>query len=117
MFKGYNLVTAPFPNCHGEVEPHFDSCRLEVNKWVNYLRTRSGFPIVKFEEMQHTESPSIQGFWNPFLNTPTAFNVAEFPDDEAGIYQADKLSATEMVLKMAEDCRQQDLKNVVVTEG
>lgn len=38
-----------------------DMPREDIAKWVNYLRTRSGRRIVRFETPMRTEVPSLQG--------------------------------------------------------
>lgn len=53
--------------------------RDEIAKWLNYLRTRPGVPEMKYLKMWHTDSPSIQGVWSPFINRNPVLNVIEFP--------------------------------------
>lgn len=74
--------------------------REEIVRWVNYLRTRSGQRIVHFKIPQHTEYPSIQGFWNPFTNLPTDRNVMQYPNSEIGLYAPGDLTATERLLAL-----------------
>jgi large subunit ribosomal protein L43 len=40
----------------------------EIQKFVTQLRTESGAKAEKLKKPWHTERPSIQGNWNPFLN-------------------------------------------------
>ena len=42
----------------------------EVEEVVTSLRNESGEEIKKLRKFWHTENPSIQGTWNPFLNRP-----------------------------------------------
>jgi large subunit ribosomal protein L43 len=77
--------------------------RIEVNQWMNYLRTRSGEPIHELMHMWRTESPSIQGIWHPFLNRPKENIVKTFPDVEQGKFVETEISATENVIKLAKE--------------
>lgn len=77
--------------------------RAEVNRWVSYLRTRSGQRIVHFKVPQRTPYPSIQGFWNPFTNVPTDRNIIQYPNHEIGLYAPTDLTATERLLAMIKE--------------
>ena len=39
----------------------------EINVHVSKLRTASGTEINKLKKRWHTDKPTIQGNWNPFL--------------------------------------------------
>lgn len=75
--------------------------RDEVRKWLEYMLTKSGNPIVRFRKPYHTDSPSIQGVWNPFTHKPTYLNVSKFPCPERSEYKTAELSATEQLLHIA----------------
>ncbi|KRZ58082.1 39S ribosomal protein L43, mitochondrial [Trichinella nativa] len=79
--------------------------RLEVKQWVNYLRSRSGFPIVHFSENQRTLCPSIQGYWNPFLNAPSCNNIKTFPLEDGGPMKNFPPSASDILIAMAKQQR------------
>ncbi|KAL1229961.1 39S ribosomal protein L43, mitochondrial [Trichinella pseudospiralis] len=79
--------------------------RLEVKQWVNYLRSRSGFPIVHFNENQRTLCPSIQGYWNPFENAPSCNNVKTFPLEDGGPLKNFPPSASDILIEMAKQQR------------
>ena len=53
--------------------------REEVFKWLSYMTTRSGIPVMRFRKYQHTDYPSIQGVWTPFTHQAPEMNVAQFP--------------------------------------
>jgi len=53
--------------------------REEVLKWLSYMTTRSGIPVMRFRKYQHTDYPSIQGVWTPFTHQAPEMNVAQFP--------------------------------------
>lgn len=42
----------------------------EIEEWVERLRNESGVKVEKIRKFWHTENPSIQGTWTPFLNKP-----------------------------------------------
>ncbi|KAJ7391750.1 39S ribosomal protein L43, mitochondrial [Desmophyllum pertusum] len=44
----------------------------KVQGWVTNLRNESGEEVEKIKKYWHTENPSIQGTWNPFLHKPPA---------------------------------------------
>ena len=42
----------------------------EIEEWVERLRHESGVKVQRIRQFWHTENPSIQGTWTPFLNKP-----------------------------------------------
>lgn len=40
----------------------------EIEHWLERLRHESGVKVQKIRKFWHTENPSIQGTWTPFLN-------------------------------------------------
>ncbi|KRY20565.1 39S ribosomal protein L43, mitochondrial [Trichinella patagoniensis] len=87
------------------VGEYLNGRRLEVKQWVNYLRSRSGFPIVHFSENQRTLCPSIQGYWNPFLNAPSCNNIKTFPLEDGGPMKNFPPSASDILIAMAKQQR------------
>lgn len=79
------------------------SCE-ELVKWIEHLRTRSGFPIVKLRKFWHTDHPSIQGFWTPFTNRPTEQNLLQFPNEEMSKFKSVFPTATEQLQQLAKEC-------------
>ncbi|XP_055937824.1 39S ribosomal protein L43, mitochondrial-like [Argiope bruennichi] len=77
--------------------------RDEIVKWVEFARTQSGFPISRFIKRHHTDTPSIQGVWNPFTNKSTALNVTDFPNDELSKAHTFFPTATEQLLEIAKN--------------
>jgi large subunit ribosomal protein L43 len=43
----------------------------DINKWLERLRGESGIKIEKIRKPWHTDNPSIQGTWTPFINKPS----------------------------------------------
>ncbi|KAH9513375.1 39S ribosomal protein L43, mitochondrial [Bulinus truncatus] len=52
----------------------------EICKWTEHLRTRSGVQIVKMINDIHTDTPSTQGIWHPFMFRNTEWAVTKFPN-------------------------------------
>ena len=71
----------------------------EVCKWMEHLRTRSGVQIVNLRKEWHTDNPSIQGVWHPFLNKNSSLATCSFPAPD--LYRAENTekSATDIVLE------------------
>lgn len=42
----------------------------DVSTWLDHLKGESGSKIEKIRKYWHTDNPSIQGTWNPFMNKP-----------------------------------------------
>ncbi|XP_076306022.1 mitochondrial ribosomal protein L43 [Tachypleus tridentatus] len=83
----------------------------EVRKWLEYLKNKSGFPIIRLRKHWHTDHPSIQGVWNPFTHKPSYLNVATFPVKERSEYKSLMPSATEQLVQIAEQVGFQDNSN------
>ncbi|EDO49536.1 predicted protein [Nematostella vectensis] len=44
----------------------------EISEWTRRLLGESGAKIEKIRKFWHTDNPSIQGTWDPFLNKPSS---------------------------------------------
>jgi len=73
----------------------------EVCQWLEHLRCRSGVDIVRLRKTWHTDSPSIQGIWNPFTHLDPRLAVTRLPDEGLS-RRAPPESATDSVRKMAQ---------------
>ena len=73
----------------------------EVCKWIEHLRTRSGEQIVRLRKPWHSDCPSVQGVWHPFLNKHPSLGATSFPAPDLYHAKTDSASATEMVLQEA----------------
>lgn len=80
-----------------------------IKLWVDFHTKRSGEPIRKFVKDVRTAWPSIQGAWNPFLNTPSEINVTPLPNEERGKHIPLKISATEQLLRMQAEGKLQNI--------
>ena len=85
-------------------------------QWVGQMRGRSGTQIQRLIKDWHTDTPSIQGAWHPFLFKDTSLNVTDLRDRSLHEYKPIKKSATEKLQQIyrehskLED-RESDLKN------
>ena len=74
--------------------------REQIQKWLDFHRTRSGVEIQRLLKPQLTTSPSIQGLWNPFTNKATELAVKTYPSKEF-INPADsKKTATDKIMEL-----------------
>lgn len=76
--------------------------RDELKQWLDFYVNRSGAPIQRFRKPHHTDWPSIQGVWTPFVNVPPEMNVTEWPNEERGRLNAPKPTATEQLIRLQE---------------
>ncbi|XP_067909146.1 39S ribosomal protein L43, mitochondrial [Heterodontus francisci] len=53
----------------------------EVAQLIQKMVSQSGLDIIRIRKPFHTDSPSIQGQWNPFTNKSSALNVQDFKKD------------------------------------
>ena len=53
--------------------------REEFGGWLDLLVHASGREFQHQEKDHHTEHPSIQGMWNPYVHTDPKVAVAQFP--------------------------------------
>uniref|UniRef100_A0A147BUL7 Large ribosomal subunit protein mL43 n=1 Tax=Ixodes ricinus TaxID=34613 RepID=A0A147BUL7_IXORI len=97
------VVVAEYLNGERDTMRVADQSSAELVKWIEYLRTRSGMPIVRLRKFAHTDHPSIQGFWTPFTNRPTELNLEEFPSERLSKFVSVFPTATEQLQQLARD--------------
>lgn len=101
-------IVATFLNGNTQTLNMSDLPKEDICKWVEAMRTRSGVPVMRLRKTWHTDTPSIQGAWHPFLFKDPVNNVTSFPDPE--LYKLpEEESATTRLLKRAEELRQGQL--------
>ncbi|XP_068085025.1 large ribosomal subunit protein mL43 [Anabrus simplex] len=93
-------LTAEYLNGGKEVINCRNFTREEIGKWLHLLRTQSGRENMRFIKMFHTDHPSIQGVWNPFVHKDPKLNLVEFPSEELSRPVHVPPSATEQLLEM-----------------
>nr|CAG4649763.1 EOG090X0FS9 [Scapholeberis mucronata]SVE93944.1 EOG090X0FS9 [Scapholeberis mucronata] len=74
------VMVAEYLNGEREYLSCHQFSRDEIQKWLTYLCTRSGIPVMRFRKYQHTDYPTIQGVWNPFTHQAPEANTSEFPN-------------------------------------
>ncbi|XP_045594417.1 large ribosomal subunit protein mL43 [Procambarus clarkii] len=74
----------------------------EIKKWVEYLRTRSGYPVELLRKYQHTDHPSIQGAWTPWIHRDPIINIAEYPNEELSAAIKTEKTGTDQILELVE---------------
>ena len=74
--------------------------REQIAKWLEFMRTRSGCLIVRLIKNQHTDNPSIQGVWDPFLNKTPKTAITQFPSSEYQKSPESIPTATEKILEI-----------------
>ncbi|XP_067022193.1 large ribosomal subunit protein mL43-like [Acropora muricata] len=63
-------IVANFINGNSKIVEVKNKTPEEIEHWVERLRHESGVKVQKIRKFWHTENPSIQGTWTPFLNKP-----------------------------------------------
>lgn len=71
----------------------------ELNWWLEFMRTRSGYELSQLISMNNVTSPSVQGVWNPYLNRSTSCTVFKLDNQEDKRFIPELPSATEQLLK------------------
>lgn len=79
----------------------------QICKWIETYRTRSGDKIIRYRKPWHTDTPSIQGVWHPFMFKDPKISTKTFPDDGLSRYITQEPSATEQILQMFEEQRKE----------
>lgn len=53
----------------------------EIQQLIQKMASQSGLDIIRIRKPYHTDNPSIQGQWHPFINKPTSINLRSFGAD------------------------------------
>lgn len=108
-------ITADYLNGGSQYRAFPKESREEVLKWVDFALTQSGYPIARFIKNIHTDTPSIQGVWNPFTYKPSWLNITNFPNEELSKAKTFFPSATEQLLEIAQNSAVEDDQPVDVS--
>lgn len=74
----------------------------EISKWLNLLTLQAGDnEEFRYRKHWHTDVPSIQGPWTPFLHQKPELNGASFPSTELGEMLDKPKTATEQLIELA----------------
>ncbi|EDW36060.1 GL16881 [Drosophila persimilis] len=78
-----------------------NSTQEEITKWVDLLRTQNGSSSsLRLRKMWHTDVPSIQGPWTPFLLRSPEAHGQEYPSVEASKPLDAPQTATEKLIEL-----------------
>lgn len=83
----------------------------QIKSWLEFLRTRNGQTITRLFNGQHTDNPSIQGIWNPFLNKNPKLSVLNYPSEQFQKPIDAQPTATEQILELLKKQQQQQQQN------
>lgn len=73
----------------------------QIESWMRWYLTRSGYQLYKLNRTVATYRPSIQGIWNPTYFRDPKINMVEFPSEEYGRYINKLPTATEQLIEIA----------------
>ncbi|KAK7791262.1 hypothetical protein R5R35_005583 [Gryllus longicercus] len=96
-------LTAEYLNGEKQIVDCRNFSYEEVKKWVSLLRSQSGRGTVRLLKMWHTDHPSIQGPWSPFVNRDPKLNWVEFPNEDLSQPIYIEKSATEKLIEIFEE--------------
>lgn len=103
------VMVAEYLNGEREYISCHNFSQEEVQKWISYLKTRSGTPVIRYRKNQHTDYPTIQGVWTPFTNQPPEMNLAEFPYTELSEPKDKIPTTTEQLLEIFKQSQVKDV--------
>uniref|UniRef100_A0A0B6ZWB6 Large ribosomal subunit protein mL43 n=1 Tax=Arion vulgaris TaxID=1028688 RepID=A0A0B6ZWB6_9EUPU len=71
----------------------------DICKWTEHMRTRSGVQIVNILKNIHTDNPSIQDIWHPFMFKDPELAITKFPSEKFSVNLKTGKTATDLVLE------------------
>lgn len=75
----------------------------ELTKWIDLMRTQNkNSSAERMRKHWHTDCPSIQGPWTPFVHQHPEFNTATFPNTKFSTPMNIEQSATEKLIELFE---------------
>ncbi|TMW50614.1 hypothetical protein DOY81_004303 [Sarcophaga bullata] len=78
-----------------------NSTKEEVLKWIELLKTQNGpSSAMRLRKMWHTDVPSIQGLWTPFLLRSPNHSQLSFPNSELSHPTDIEQSATDKLIEL-----------------
>lgn len=85
-----------------------NNTRDEVIKWLDLLRTQNGNSSdIRLRKMWHTDMPSIQGPWTPFMLRNPNCHLIDYPNLESSYPIDVDRSSSDILIKMFEKQQQQ----------
>lgn len=84
-----------------------NSTKEDILKWIELLKTQNGpSSTMRLRKMWHTDVPSIQGAWTPFMLRSPEMNLVTFPSEEYSTPLDIEQSATEKLLELYKEEKQ-----------
>jgi large subunit ribosomal protein L43 len=76
----------------------------EITKWVDLMKLQAGdTEPIRYRKHWHTDQPSIQGPWTPFMHRNPPNNLVTFPNEDLSVMLNKEQTATERLLEMVEE--------------
>ncbi|XP_045189993.2 39S ribosomal protein L43, mitochondrial-like [Mercenaria mercenaria] len=94
------MLTAEYLNGYKEEVTLKKCSKDEITQWIGLMKGRSGCQIVRLRKEWHTDTPSIQGVWHPFLFKDTKVNVTDIRDKSLSQYISPYKSASDRLLEL-----------------
>lgn len=69
----------------------------QIESWINWFLTRSGYELYRLKRPITTYRPSIQGIWTPFTFRDPSLTNVQFPSEEHSQHISKRPSATEQL--------------------
>lgn len=81
----------------------------EICQWLTHMKDISGVENHRLIQRWHTDTPSIQGAWTPYVNKDPRMNVIEYPSNLPEFKKArSEPTATDLILERARHLQQQE---------
>lgn len=78
-----------------------NSTKEDILKWIELLKTQNGpSSAMRLRKMWHTDVPSIQGPWTPFMLRSPDNNLITYPNSEQSRPLDIQPSATEKLIEL-----------------
>ncbi|XP_029953291.1 large ribosomal subunit protein mL43 [Salarias fasciatus] len=68
-------IVAEYLNGNVREEIVTNKTSAQISELLTKLSNQSGLDIIRIRKPQHTDSPSIQGQWHPFVNRPPSIGL------------------------------------------
>jgi large subunit ribosomal protein L43 len=76
----------------------------EILKWVNLMTLQAGdTEPIRYRKNWHTDMPSIQGPWTPFLHKNPETNLSSYPNEELGTQLDLPETASEKLIRLMKE--------------
>ncbi|XP_028651583.2 39S ribosomal protein L43, mitochondrial [Erpetoichthys calabaricus] len=76
-------IVAEYLNGTVKEEPVNRKTSEEIRQLIKKLSVQSGLEVIRIRKPFHTDSPSIQGQWHPFVNRSPSLRVQRFVKEKS----------------------------------